>query len=313
VKTRDTSAIIVNVEKDQSLSEENRGFLRKIGVKTMVIIPLVVSGDVIGSLGLDIYSAERATTPEMIGVAQTVASQLAIGLQNVRLLTDAHRRAEQLQRVASFSQSVQATFDPADIFNTLLNISADMLPVSQMSIMLYDSVRQELRTVAQRVDNKNQIQLVDGELVPISGPIGQVWSTRETLHIPDLRKSSQPINPAVTVRSWIMTPILSRGRATGLVSIGSNRPFAYADTDVALFAQMISQLAAALENAEAYQQSQRVAKNEALVNDISTQLQRQMDIRSMLDITASELGKVLGARKARIRLATHVPDNGEAE
>ncbi len=305
--------VIPDVSLDDRIEPLSRKAFSDLGIHSMAILPLVVHNELIGGVGLDIYTQDRSVSSQMVEIGQIVTAQINLGLQNVRLLTEAHRRAEQLQHIASFSQSAQATFDPADIFDTLLNESAQMLPISQMSIMLYDSVRQELRTVAERVDNKNRIQLTDGELVPISGPIGQVWSTRETLHIPDLRKSGQPVNPAVTVRSWIMTPILSRGRVTGLVSVGSNRPFAYADTDVALFSQMISQLAAAIENAEAYQQSQRIAKNEALVNDISTQLQRQMDLRSMLDITASELGKVLGARKARIRLATHVPENGEAE
>jgi GAF domain-containing protein len=188
-----------------------------------------------------------------------------------------------------------------------------MLPIDQMTIMLYDSANQELRSVAQRVDNQNQIHLLGGELIPISGPIAQVWSTRELMLLPDLRKAGQMMSPSVTVRSWMMAPIISRGRVTGMVSAGSNRPFAYSETDAALFTQLINQLAAAIENAEAYQQTQRIAKNESLVNDISTQLQRQLDIRSMLDITASELGKVLGARTARIRLATHVPENDEAE
>ena len=71
-----------------------------------------------------------------------------------------------------------------------------------------------------------------------------------------------------------------------------------------LFRQMTDQLAVAIENAEAYTQSQRQARNEALVNDIATRLQRQTDVQSMLDITLSEMGKALGARRARIRLAT---------
>jgi len=50
-------------------------------------------------------------------------------------------------------------------------------------------------------------------------------------------------------------------------------------------------------------QSQRLARSKALVNDISSQLQQQMEIEQLLDVTINELGKALGARKARIHLA----------
>lgn len=309
IHNHDTRPAIVEVENDPRLSESNRQFLRGVGTKHLAILPLVVLGDVIGSIGLDINQPDRLFTADILETAQAVASQLAIGLQNIRLLNDTRRRAEQLQRVAVFSQSVQATFDQDTIFNVVLTESTQMLPIDQMSVMMYEASRQELRSVAQRVDGVNSVRLSDGELIPIKGQLAQVWSSWESLHIPDLRKVSHDLDPSVTLRSWMMVPILARGQILGIASAGSERPYAFMETDVALFSQIISQLAVAVENAGAYQQTQRTAKNEALINDISTQLQSQMDISRMLDITAQELGKALGARRARIRLATRAPEN----
>jgi GAF domain-containing protein len=66
---------------------------------------------------------------------------------------------------------------------------------------------------------------------------------------------------------------------------------------------MINQLAVAIENAEAYRQSQRVAQNEALINDIATHFQQHSAVEDMLHIAVDELGRALGARRARIRLS----------
>jgi GAF domain-containing protein len=109
----------------------------------------------------------------------------------------------------------------------------------------------------------------------------------------------------------MIAPLVSRGRILGVVSVGCIKPNIYSETDVAVFRQMVNQLAVAIENAEAFAQSQRVAKNESLVNDISTQLQRQLDIHSMLDVTVNELGRALGARRARIRLGSGQADGNE--
>ena len=65
---------------------------------------------------------------------------------------------------------------------------------------------------------------------------------------------------------------------------------------------MINQLALAIENARAYTQSQRVAKNEALINEIATQFQQHSSVEDMLQTAVSELGRALGARHGRIRL-----------
>jgi GAF domain-containing protein len=109
--------------------------------------------------------------------------------------------------------------------------------------------------------------------------------------------------------SDMIAALQSHGRTLGVVSVSSSQTYAYGETDFAVFRQMTDQLTVAIENAEAYTQSQRQARNEALVNEIATRLQRQTDIQTMLDITMNELGKALGARRARIRLATQPDDH----
>jgi len=101
--------------------------------------------------------------------------------------------------------------------------------------------------------------------------------------------------------SLVGAPIRSRGRLLGTVSVGSLRPYSYSETDQAIFLQMISGLAVAIENAEAYTQSQHVAQNAALINEIATHLQQHSGIEEMLHITIRELGEALGSRRARIR------------
>ncbi|MFW5772496.1 MAG: hypothetical protein ACOCZH_04150, partial [Phototrophicaceae bacterium] len=51
---------------------------------------------------------------------------------------------------------------------------------------------------------------------------------------------------------------------------------------------------------------ERLAHSRALVNQITGQMQQQQDMASILELTVSELGRALGARRARIRLA--MPD-----
>ncbi|HEX2906474.1 MAG TPA: GAF domain-containing protein, partial [Phototrophicaceae bacterium] len=294
--------VVTNMEQENRLPAASRHLFERLGVQSFWILPLTIQDKMIGSIGLNNYTPGKIITPEMVETTQSIAVQIGLGLQNIRLLADAQHRATQLQRITTFSQSAQATVDLPTILEKMLAETALMLSHDQMSISLYDWARNGLRTVAERVKNVNRVNLVDGEMIPISGHIAQVWDDHELLHIPDTHQQHESVDPNSQMRSWLVAPILTRDGAIGIVSVGNIHPYAYGQTDVALFEQMVTQLAVALENATAYTQSQRMVRNESLLNMISSQLQSQMSIETLMDAAVTELGRALGARQARIRL-----------
>ncbi len=300
--------VIQDIETDPILTEENRIFLRASGTKSMIVLPLVVHERAIGSIGIDIYSAERMISPSMIDLAQTVSSQIAIALQNRRLVSEAERRATQLQRIAAFNQTAQASLDMGRILETMINEASQMLPQNQMSISLFDTSDHQLKVVVQQTDDNLRLTTKDGDIIPLMGHMQTVWEKAEPLYIPDLRTVTHDMDASVTLRSWLLIPVMGRGSVVGIVSVGSDQAYAYSQTDISLFNQLVTQFGVVLENVDAYRQSQQTARNESLVNDISAQLQRQLDIQGMLNVTAAELGKAIGARRARIRLATSIPE-----
>jgi hypothetical protein len=83
---------------------------------------------------------------------------------------------------------------------------------------------------------------------------------------------------------------------------------AFTETDIAVFQQIVNQMAVAMDNAQTYTQSQRVARNKSLTNEISVQLQRQSDIHQMVNLTLNEVGRAIGARRGRVRIKP--PQNG---
>ena len=274
----------------------------------MMLMALRSGDEIVGTVGFDMYSRDREITTTIDRDGETMIAQVAIGLQNKRLLSDAQRRAEQLQRVATFGQSMQAALQLETILNILLSESAQMLPMDRMTVAFHDPHREQLHVVGQYADGEISIDL-DGD-APLSmteALIRQAWETGEMLTIADTQPSaadSDGVKDKI-LRSVMVAPIRSRGRLLGIVSAGSFMPYSYSETDQAIYQQMIYQLAVALENAEAYRQSQRVAQNEALINNIATHFQQHSAVEDMLQIAINELGQALGARRGRIRLSMH--------
>lgn len=309
--------IIADVNNDDRLPPASLHQLERRGVHAMIVLPLMVQDRLVGSVGLDIYDPNQPVTQQMVEAGQTITVQVALGLQNTRLLADTQRRAEQLQRITAFSQSVQATLDLPTILKSALAESAQMLAQDQIRISLYDAASDTLRLVAEHTGGRTLIDLAHGEGVVISGHIARALNNQEMVHISDTHQLREPgmAEASAGIRSWLLAPIVTREGVTGLVSAGSAHPYAYTETDVVLFQQMVTQLAVAIENTTAYTQSQRMVRNESLLNTISTQLQNQIDIEQMMNVAVTELGQALGARRGRIRLGTgpaSSPTNGSS-
>ena len=302
------SFAIADVGTDEQLTEAQRQNLLDQGVVSILLVPLIgLNGELFGSLGLDIYDKRREFSSAEVRVAQTIAAQMAIGLQNVRLLRDAQERAEQLQQITDFSQSAQATLNLEEMIDAALVSVPRLLPVTHMTIALYNEVRDELVLVGGwHEDNSLRTTLQTGEVIPQTGTTsGYVFEAGRYLYVPDLHTNTVLRYPhSRTISTLLAMPLVNRGQSLGVVSAGAHRPDAYTDTDIALFQQMVNQMAVAMDNARAYTQNRRIAENKTLANEISVQLQRQNDLVDMVDLTMKQVGRAIGAKRGRVRLNT---------
>lgn len=275
------------------------------GAKSALYLPITDQHEqIIGIISLDIAS-EEPVNAAMVEIAQTITSQVSVSLQKIRLLAAAQRRTEQLQHIASFTQSIQSSQGLQVVMKQGLSTLSVMLPLDYAGVSLFDEQRHRLYTAAFYQDGKLNLQptpvLLKDSLIEYA------WKTRSTIYSQDRTQLSQMMHPYMESLDAVMAvPMQFGGRVIGVVDIGSRTAYSYNQTDLAVFQQMVNQLAVAIANSQSYEQSQKLAQNKALVNEISTRLQQQLDIESMMEVTANELSRVLGARRARIRLATEV-------
>ncbi len=62
-----------------------RDLMGQRGVKSILIVPLLLRDEVVGTIGLDATDARRAFTEEEMELAQTIANQISVCLENARL------------------------------------------------------------------------------------------------------------------------------------------------------------------------------------------------------------------------------------
>jgi GAF domain-containing protein len=298
--------VINNLATSTDISEETRYALLKTDVKSIAILPLIdVRAGFIGSVGLDLYDEKRTFTPAMIDFARTITAQMAVTIQNIRLLQNTRRQARQMEAIAGFSQSLQAVLDIRELFDVALQNTQQVLSADRMMVLFFDEAHNQWRRIAHADGARVTVEMDDDTPISLDNTTGgQVIKSQRMFSANDLSKSGYQFTFDETMNSSISLPLTVRGVQVGVVEIGNHKINAYTNTDSAIFQQLVSQMGIGLENAETYGKSQRLARSKALVNDISSQLQQQPDIDQILNVTLNELGKAIGAKRARIRLMT---------
>jgi signal transduction histidine kinase len=67
-----------------------------LGIQSILLIPVLTRGQLYGVLGFDLCREKRAWRAEEISLADAIAHQLELALENTRLFEEAHQRADEL-------------------------------------------------------------------------------------------------------------------------------------------------------------------------------------------------------------------------
>ncbi len=76
------------------------GEMQAIGVRSILIIPIVIKGHVAGTLGLDALEVPHHFSPSEIALAQTIAAQLGVAIENARLYASVQQQLAERQQIA---------------------------------------------------------------------------------------------------------------------------------------------------------------------------------------------------------------------
>ncbi len=110
--------------------------MRSLNIQSILIVPLINQGQVIGSFSLDITGRHRQFSCSEIEIVQTIASQLAMAIKNARLLEAERTRLEHELETA---RQIQMSLFPPDVPKIAgLDISGLSFPARQVGGDFYN-------------------------------------------------------------------------------------------------------------------------------------------------------------------------------
>ena len=225
-------------------------------------LPLISRGQAIGAL--TIQSTERAAfSEEDITVLQTMASQVAIAIENTRLLEQAQAALAEME--ATQRRYMQRAW-------------------SEFERRLERTQHEVARPGAAPIDEN------------LAAKIQQALAARE----PQVVEHGDDEGAA---RSVLVAPSLLRGELVGGVTIADDSgEREWTDDEIALIEVVAERMAMIAENMRLLDETQRRAARERLTGEIASQMRESLDVDAILRTAIREMGDRLNIAEVEVRM-----------
>lgn len=223
-----------------------------------VALPIIVRGQVIGTIGLEDYDSGRDWSDDRIHVVNDVIENLGLALDNARLFTETQRRVTELDALNSISQAVTTELQRDALLNTIGEQLRNIFDVQNTYIALYNQQTQMI-SLPYFVNDNQRVTVDDfpyGE-----GITSHIIRTREPLVInSNVSETLQELGDKVVgspARSYLGVPIFVGDDVTGVISIQSvQREGVFDDSSVRLLETIAATVGTAIQNSQLYSDMQ---------------------------------------------------------
>ncbi len=221
-------------------------------VQSVMAAPLLIGQRLVGAIAMVHASPGHAFTPEDERLLQLFAPQAAVAIENARLFTAEHRRAEEQRALLETMQDLVSELELEKLLQHVLERAVTLLDVTGGELAIYDDDAGELVIAASHNMGTNAVgtRMALGE-----GAMGQVAQTHRSLIIPryqDWEGRSDKYTQS-TVQSVMAAPLLIGDRLLGAIaSVHSDPTRQFGDKDLELLELFAPQAAIAIENARLF-------------------------------------------------------------
>lgn len=238
-------------------------------VRNWLAVPLVASGKTIGLYSMD-KTIPHFFTEEHIRMAETLAGQAAIAIQNALLFESeliareqAEKQTRQLTALNRVAQAATSMLDVKNILDLAASEMMQLLNARSVGIALLNAEGTCVQVVTYAPINSDPSPI--GLVIPLAGNIAtqNVIKTRQTVVIQDAQNT--PLQDEATravmrernTHCIMITPLLARGEVIGTIGPDTDDPErVFTAEEVQLAETIASQMAGAIENARLYNQAQ---------------------------------------------------------
>jgi len=227
-------------------------------VGSELAVPMMRGDEVIGVL--DIQALEQgAFDQEDTSALEALADQLAVAIDNARLYQETELRLAEVSALYELARQMNTSLNIQEVLNSIVWSLKQAVGCRGCSIALLDPVDNVLEIhAAAGIEEKwkRAFELRLGE-----GVAGRVALEGTPMYVPDVLELDHFIFFDPSVRSLLTVPLRTQQQVIGTLTVDSDRPHAFSESDERLLTTAAAQAAIAIENARLYANLEQRAKN----------------------------------------------------
>ncbi len=228
--------------------------LREKGIKSMLGVPLLVAGRVLGVLHVGVL-AHRVFDESDVELLQLAGDRAAIAIEHARAFEAERQARKRVEHVQAVTDAALAHLELDDLFAVLLPRIRDILEADTCAVLLVDEGANELVARA-AVGIEEEVE--SGVRIPVGlGFAGRIADERRPVILADVDHADvlNPILREKGIKSTLGAPLVVAGDVLGVIHVGALVHRRFTRDDVELLKLVADRVALAIERARLHEQT----------------------------------------------------------
>jgi K+-sensing histidine kinase KdpD len=250
------SPVAIEVSGAPAFTESMEGTLLRLGMKSMLVVPLRTGNETLGALTFASARAGAYDEPE-VWIAQLLSILTATALKNTSIFEDAQKRLSQIELVNEIGGKLTSTLDLDELLSSAAETVQKTFSYFDVTVFLVDRKAGVLALVAHAGSYTDF--LPHGYRQRLSeGIVGWVASNGERCLVNDVTEDPRYMAYEYhSTKSELAVPIRIGNEVVGVLNIEDTRLHAFDETDAVVLDTLCDQIGGAMKNARLYDEVRR--------------------------------------------------------
>jgi diguanylate cyclase (GGDEF)-like protein/excisionase family DNA binding protein len=258
-------------------------------------------------LGLLVLEGDPGAGLHRVGkpFLRVVASAIATDILNARILARARREVTRARALRHVTQEITGQLDLNAVLDDIVDRTRSLFDAERAGLWLLDDSEHPFRPAAIR-GLADEFQEQVAQLTLASDAIGiRAVRERRSLVVRDAGTRAgigilQEAYRAQGIRTACLVPLVSNGRAVGLLGLYHSRDREWPEDELALVQSFANQAAVAIANARLYRSVAEQAARMRSIQDLSARLNRLTDVQAIADAIVAEASTLAAYHDIRV-------------
>ncbi len=220
--------------------------------KSWLGVPLIAADKIVGVMAIQSYTQENLYTEQDLSLFSTIAAQVATSLDNMRLLEQSRRRAQEMTVLNELGRALTTQLAVKEVLEETYQGTSRLLDTTNFYIVLYNAEKHELAFAisVSELEDEGYPDAFSAD----TGLSGYIVRNRTPLLLEDnLDERMEEMGiPVIGTQafSWLGVPLIVGDRVLGVMAVQSyTTPRLYGEHERDLLAAVANQASIALQNA----------------------------------------------------------------